>query len=198
MWVKGEIFIKYYSKTPSRCSRVSFDTEKLTGKHREVFSLLSFVPNKEEFSSVALDSVWNRIQMAFVFLVLSFRPEILWNRFSASNSLFSKCSLACRINWVSSAHWESPCSILCMFIPVISLFWLLVLQLLEIFSHFAWHKVQCRYERCEKQSVYLHSILATSLPSFSNKTKQRNQSLCNSEVLILKIDMVLILKLSDM
>ena len=36
--------------TPKILCRVSFDTEKLNRKHREVFALLSFVPGKEEFS----------------------------------------------------------------------------------------------------------------------------------------------------
>ena len=44
---KGEIFIKYYSKIPSRFKRVSFDTEKLNGKHREVFAPPSFISNKK-------------------------------------------------------------------------------------------------------------------------------------------------------
>ena len=52
MWGKGEIFIKYYSKIPSKFSKVSFDTEKLNGKHRQVFAPLSFIPNKEEFSFI--------------------------------------------------------------------------------------------------------------------------------------------------
>ena len=43
---------KITPKIPSRFSRVSFDTEKLNWKHRGVFSPLSFVPNKEEFSFI--------------------------------------------------------------------------------------------------------------------------------------------------
>ena len=43
VWVEGEIFVKNYPKIPSRFSRVSFDTEKLNRKHREVLALLSFV-----------------------------------------------------------------------------------------------------------------------------------------------------------
>ena len=39
-------FIKYYTEITGR---VSFDTEKLNWKHREVFTPLSFFPNKEEF-----------------------------------------------------------------------------------------------------------------------------------------------------
>ena len=50
MWAEGEIFVKYYSKIPSRFCWVSFDTEKLNRKHTDVFALLSFIPNKEEFS----------------------------------------------------------------------------------------------------------------------------------------------------
>ena len=38
--------MNYYTEITSRFSRVSFDTEKLNWKHREVFALLSFVPNK--------------------------------------------------------------------------------------------------------------------------------------------------------
>ena len=45
-------FIKYYSKIPRRFNRVSFDTKKFIGKHREVFAPLSFVPKKEEFSFI--------------------------------------------------------------------------------------------------------------------------------------------------
>ena len=52
MRAEGAIFIKYYSEIPSRFSRVRLDTEKLNGKHREVFGSLSFVPNKEEFSFI--------------------------------------------------------------------------------------------------------------------------------------------------
>ena len=52
MWAEGEIFIKYYTKISSRFSRVSFDTEKLNQKHREVFASLSFIPNKEECSVI--------------------------------------------------------------------------------------------------------------------------------------------------
>ena len=52
MWAEGEIFIKYYTELTSRFSRVSFDTEKLNCKHREEFALLSFIPNKEEFSFI--------------------------------------------------------------------------------------------------------------------------------------------------
>ena len=37
---------------PSRFSRVSFGTEKLNQKHREVFYLMSFIPDKEEFSFI--------------------------------------------------------------------------------------------------------------------------------------------------
>ena len=44
--------MKYYSEIASRFSRVSFDTEKLNGKHREVFAPLLFIPNKEEFSFI--------------------------------------------------------------------------------------------------------------------------------------------------
>ena len=51
IWAEGDIFIKYYTKIPSRF-RVCFDTEKLNWKHREVFAPLSFVPNKEEFSFI--------------------------------------------------------------------------------------------------------------------------------------------------
>ena len=50
VWAQGEIFIENYPKIPSKFSRVSFDTEKLNRKHREVFALLSFVSDKEEFS----------------------------------------------------------------------------------------------------------------------------------------------------
>ena len=49
MSAEGEIVIKYYTQIPSKFSRVSFDTEKINWKHREVFVPLSFVPNKEEF-----------------------------------------------------------------------------------------------------------------------------------------------------
>ena len=52
MWEEGEIFTKYYTKIPSRFSRVSFDTQKLNRKHREVFAPLLFIPNKEEFSFI--------------------------------------------------------------------------------------------------------------------------------------------------
>ena len=52
MSAEGEIFIKYYTEITSRFSRVSFDTEKLSWKHRELFSPLSFVPNKEKFSFI--------------------------------------------------------------------------------------------------------------------------------------------------
>ena len=52
MRAEGEIFIKYCTEITSRFSRVSFDTEKLNWKHREVFAPLSFVPNKEEFSFI--------------------------------------------------------------------------------------------------------------------------------------------------
>ena len=51
MWAEGEILIKYYTEITSRFSRVSFDTEKLSWKHREVFAPLSFIPN-EEFSFI--------------------------------------------------------------------------------------------------------------------------------------------------
>ena len=47
-----ELLIKYYSQDPERISRVSFDTKKLKRKHREVFALLSFIPDKEEFSFI--------------------------------------------------------------------------------------------------------------------------------------------------
>ena len=46
MLAGGEIFIKYYTEVTSRFSRVSFDTEKINWKYREVFAPLSFVPNK--------------------------------------------------------------------------------------------------------------------------------------------------------
>ena len=52
MWAEGEIFIKYYTEITSRFSRVTFATEKLNWKHRKVFALLLFVPNKEEFSFI--------------------------------------------------------------------------------------------------------------------------------------------------
>ena len=52
MWVEDEIFVENYPKITSRFSRVSFDTEKLNWKHREVFAPLPFVPNKEEFSFI--------------------------------------------------------------------------------------------------------------------------------------------------
>ena len=40
-WEEGEVSVKYYTKITSRFSRVSFDTEKLDWKHREVFAPLS-------------------------------------------------------------------------------------------------------------------------------------------------------------
>ena len=49
---EGEIFIIYYSEIPSRFTRVSFDTENLKGKHRDVFAPLSSIPNKKEFSFI--------------------------------------------------------------------------------------------------------------------------------------------------
>ena len=52
MWAEDTIFIKYYTEIKSRFSMVSFDTEKLNWKHREVFAPLSFVPDKEEFSLI--------------------------------------------------------------------------------------------------------------------------------------------------
>ena len=50
IWAKSEIFVKNYPKIPSRFSRVSFDTEKLNRKHREVFAPLSFIIDKEKCS----------------------------------------------------------------------------------------------------------------------------------------------------
>ena len=47
--------VKFLSKLPqipSRFSRVSFDTEKLNRKHREVFAPLSSIPDKEKFSFI--------------------------------------------------------------------------------------------------------------------------------------------------
>ena len=38
----------------SRFCRISFDTEKLNRKHRELFALLSFIPDKEEFSFIGV------------------------------------------------------------------------------------------------------------------------------------------------
>ena len=38
MWTEGAIAIKYYTKIPSRFSRVSLDTEKLNRKHTGIFS----------------------------------------------------------------------------------------------------------------------------------------------------------------
>ena len=52
MWAESEICIKYYTEITSWFSRVSFDTEKLNRKHREVFAPLPFVSNKEEFSFI--------------------------------------------------------------------------------------------------------------------------------------------------
>ena len=50
IWAKGGFFlVKYYTEIMSRFSRVSFDNEKLNGKHREVFALLSFIPYKKDF-----------------------------------------------------------------------------------------------------------------------------------------------------
>ena len=67
LWAEGQIFIKYYTKIPSRFSRVSFDTEKLNWKHRDVFAPLSFIPNKEEFSFIwvqfQFSCLWGREQL---------------------------------------------------------------------------------------------------------------------------------------
>ena len=52
MWAEGEIFVKNYPKIPTRFSRVSFDTEKLNMKHREIFASLSFISAKEEFTLI--------------------------------------------------------------------------------------------------------------------------------------------------
>ena len=60
MWVEREIFLKYYSKITSRFCRASFDTENLHRKHREVFALLSFVPDKEDFSFIWVQSQFIR------------------------------------------------------------------------------------------------------------------------------------------
>ena len=57
MRAEGEIFVKYYSKIPSRFCRVSFDTEMLNRKHRGIFAPLSFIPHKDEISFI-----WDQFQ----------------------------------------------------------------------------------------------------------------------------------------
>ena len=57
MCAERDIVIKYYTEIMSRFSRVSFDTEKLNWKRRELFTPLSFVPIKEEFTFI-----WVQIQ----------------------------------------------------------------------------------------------------------------------------------------
>ena len=47
-------FDKYYSEILSRFFWVSFDTEKLNRKHREIFAPLSMVPDKKEFTFIWL------------------------------------------------------------------------------------------------------------------------------------------------
>ena len=54
MSAEDEIFVEYYCKIPRRFCRVSFDTERLNKKYREEFTLLSFVPDKEDFSFIWL------------------------------------------------------------------------------------------------------------------------------------------------
>ena len=52
MGVEGAIFVKYYSKIPSRYSWVSFDTKYLKRKDREIQAPLSFMPDKEKLSFI--------------------------------------------------------------------------------------------------------------------------------------------------
>ena len=43
--LEGEICVKYYSKFRAKFCLVNVVTDKLSRKHREVFALLSFVPD---------------------------------------------------------------------------------------------------------------------------------------------------------
>ena len=53
LWAKSDNFVNY-SKIPSRFSCVSFNTKKLNRKCREIFALLSMVPDREEYRFIWL------------------------------------------------------------------------------------------------------------------------------------------------
>ena len=75
MWTEGEIFIKYYSKIPSRFCWISFDSEKLNREQRGICSAVQFVHDKEEFSFI-----WVQFQFIRVYTSMNgHRPNTTVN-----------------------------------------------------------------------------------------------------------------------
>ena len=57
------------------------------------------------------------IRMTFVFVMFTWRPDLTWNQSRISRLFFRFCSEASRNIEVSSAYWQSLCSLLCKVIP---------------------------------------------------------------------------------